>query len=92
MARTAWSPWLRWAHARRRAAHPDFGDYGTAFGLELTLRGEPGPAQDRATLPGSDLAAGPKEPRRPPASPARPAQPGWAACAGWFRRWLTRRA
>lgn len=62
MARTPSSPWLRWAQARRRAAHADFGDYGTAFGMELTLRDDPAQAA---------------EPASPPPSRGQPAWAGW---------------
>ncbi len=39
MARPAASSWLtRWRKRHQRAARDDFGDHGTAFGLDLSLR------------------------------------------------------
>ena len=45
MAHTRFNPLLRWARTRQAAVEqPDFGDHGTAFGMELSMA--PG-----ATLP-----------------------------------------
>lgn len=39
--RNYWPQWLRWwRRAPRRAATDDFADYGTAFGLDLSLEHE----------------------------------------------------
>lgn len=36
--RYGWARWLTWWHRPAvRAKGPDFGDYGTAFGLDLSL-------------------------------------------------------
>jgi hypothetical protein len=50
MAQHRLNPLSRWARARRETSQPDFGDYGTAFGLELSMQppterpAEPAPA------------------------------------------------
>lgn len=45
MAHTQLNPLLRWARTRQRALEqPDFGDHGTAFGMELSMApASPGP-------------------------------------------------
>ncbi len=57
-------PWARWLEMLRRPTrrrpvrhHPDFADFGTAFGLDLSLSGP-------ATRPGSDGTPPPE--RKPP--------------------------
>ncbi|MFM7531980.1 MAG: hypothetical protein ACKO5J_05745 [Rubrivivax sp.] len=43
MAHTRLNPLLRWARSRQRSVEqPDFGDHGTAFGLDLSLAPGPG--------------------------------------------------
>lgn len=39
----AWTRWMRWFSRRRRAARHshDFADYGTAFGLDMSLAAQP---------------------------------------------------
>jgi len=49
--RNYWTKWLRWwRRAPRRAATDDFADYGTAFGLDLSLEHERR-KQSRTALP-----------------------------------------
>jgi hypothetical protein len=66
MAHTRLNPLLRWARARQAAVEqPDFGDHGTAFGMELSMA--PGVhAGDTAASPTTG-PTGPAEP--PPTSP-----------------------
>lgn len=50
MAHTRFNPLLRWARTRQAASEqPDFGDHGTAFGMELSLA--PAPAGPEAGAP-----------------------------------------
>ena len=50
MASTRLNPLLRWARARQGAVQqPDFGDHGTAFGLELSM--DPAPAVGQPPAP-----------------------------------------
>ena len=66
MASTRLNPLLRWARARQGAVQqPDFGDHGTAFGMELSM--DPAPAAGDRTA-----AAGPQGPCTP-VSPSHPA-------------------
>lgn len=59
--RQYWVKWLRWwRRAPRRAAADDFADYGTAFGLDLSLEHE-------RRKQSSNAAAG--EPTRPASEP-----------------------
>ena len=41
MAQTRLYPLLRWARKPVAVPEPDFGDHGTAFGLDLSLTPEP---------------------------------------------------
>jgi hypothetical protein len=64
MAHSRLNPLLRWARARQAAAEqPDFGDHGTAFGMELSMApgsGTPDPGEAGAAAaepaPASPLA------------------------------------
>lgn len=78
MAHTRLNPLLRWARGRHRAAaEPDFGDHGTAFGLELTMTPEPGSAE------GASLGAAPAS----SASPVPAASPPAGARGALRRAW-----
>ncbi len=78
MAHTRLNPLLRWARGRHRAAaEPDFGDHGTAFGLELTMTPEPSPAE------GASLGAAPPS----SAGSVPPAQPRAGAMGALRRAW-----
>lgn len=55
MAHHRLNPLSRWARARREASQPDFGDYGTAFGMELSM-------QPPAERPAEPASAAPAEP------------------------------
>lgn len=48
MAHNSLNPLSRWARARREASQPDFGDYGTAFGMELSMQPQVEPTADPA--------------------------------------------
>jgi hypothetical protein len=69
MAHTRLNPLLRWARARQAAAEqPDFGDHGTAFGLELSMA--PGAAVPDPGEAGAAAAPAPAaELARPTTSP-----------------------
>jgi len=56
MAQHRLNPLSRWARARRETSQPDFGDYGTAFGLELSMQppGEPAAEPKPATPAAGD--------------------------------------
>ena len=43
--RRSWTTWLRWFHRSRRSRRstPDFADYGTAFGLDMSMATESSP-------------------------------------------------
>ena len=67
MAHTRLNPLLRWARTRQAAVEqPDFGDHGTAFGMELSMA--PG-----AALPEAGAAAGAAASPPAAAELARPA-------------------
>ncbi|MEN9417927.1 MAG: hypothetical protein RI988_1547 [Pseudomonadota bacterium] len=78
MAHTRLYPLLRWVRKPAAVSEPDFGDHGTAFGLDLSLT----PAQ---ATPGS-------EPAPAPALPASPAAPAHGEPSSLWRRVGGRRA
>ena len=87
MASTRLNPLLRWARARQGAVEqPDFGDHGTAFGMELSMA--PAPA-----LPDSG-GAGESGSPAPAAELTRPAAaaPLPDGTMGMWRRVSGRRA
>jgi hypothetical protein len=87
MAHTRLNPLLRWARTRQAAVEqPDFGDHGTAFGMELSMAPAP-------TLPDSDGASESGSPA-PAAELTRPAAaaPLPDGTMGMWRRVSGRRA
>ena len=87
MAHTRLNPLLRWARARHRWAEgPDFGDHGTAFGLELTLAPAPVTVPADSTL-GSPSPSPAPAPSRAAASPTPAARLANGARDAWRRTW-----
>lgn len=79
MAQTRLNPLLRWARARHSTTEqPDFGDHGTAFGMELSM------------APAAQAGEGSAAPVEPPARVASPAPAGGSM--GMWRRLGGRRA
>lgn len=77
MAHSRLYPLLRWARKPAALPEPDFGDHGTAFGLELTMTPEPSPAE------GASLGAAPPS----SAGSVPPAQPRAGAMGALRRAW-----
>jgi hypothetical protein len=87
MASTRLNPLLRWARARQGAVEqPDFGDHGTAFGMELSM--DPAPTAAH----GASRSA-PQDPAAPAASsPPAPEVKLHDGTMGMWRRMSGRRA
>ena len=75
MAHTRLNPLLRWARARQRELdQPDFGDHGTAFGMELSMT----PAAPSAAAPAHPppSSTGGADPASPPGAGVVQPPPG----------------
>ncbi|MEX8520541.1 MAG: hypothetical protein AB3X44_18695 [Leptothrix sp. (in: b-proteobacteria)] len=48
----SWTRWMRWFSVRRKKANTsiDFADYGTAFGLDLSMTPDPEPVAQSSAV------------------------------------------